>query len=184
MSPLIVVAHGCFRADPALPVWYLRDPYVYQLPPECAREVVLTHPRCPKFAKLGLQWNAVPTHTTLGFSFGGVDYKCAPFSAWHMDLAVVKALQRYNVLQRAADALDIDATEPAWELRVHAELSVAVQHSWQQARVTMMSHESAATSFATHCQRERDAGRECPAQWSSIGGLVCHAGERRGWGMA
>jgi hypothetical protein len=24
----------------------------------------------------------------------------------------------------------------------------------------------------THCKREKEAGRECPAQWSSIGGLI------------
>ena len=61
---------------------------------------------------------------------------------------------------------------PAFFDQVHAELSAAVLHSWGQARVTLMSHAGAATAFATHCQREREAGRECPAQWSAIAGLA------------
>ena len=95
-----------------------RDPYVYQLPLDCVREVVLTHPRCKGFDGLALRWPVVPTFTSRGLSLGGVEYRCVPFNAWHMDLAVVKDLGRYPVAEAAAGALGIDRQEPAWQLRV------------------------------------------------------------------
>lgn len=52
------------------------------------------------------------------------------------------------------------------------EIDIAVNYSFQKQGFSMVDMDTVEKSFMVHCKRERDAGRECPAQWSWIGGLT------------
>lgn len=149
------------------------EPYVYELPRAYVHECPISHPNHPAVAALGLRWCAVPAITNFELVLGGVRYACCPFNGWFLELEVVRNLmERYDVAEPFAAACGISTDERLWKNRVFHELSVAVLHSFEAARMTMVDQFTASDSFFTHCQRERDAGRECPAQWSWIGGLL------------
>lgn len=149
------------------------QPYVYALPPELAHQARITHPRFPKFQDLGLRWPTVPAITNFEMTLGGVSYSCAPFNGWFMELEVVRNLiERYKISEQVAEIIGVPTTQKLWQGRVFQETAAAVLHSFEAAKFTMVDQYSAQASFLTHCQRERTAGRECPAQWQWLGGLV------------
>ncbi|WP_437624507.1 nitric oxide synthase oxygenase [Sorangium sp. So ce1151] len=148
-------------------------PFVFELPREYVYQCRITHPRYDKVTDVGLRWCTVPVITGFDLVLGGIHYVCCPFNGWFMDLEVVRNLmERYNVAEPFAAACGIDTSERLWRNRAFHELTIAVLHSFEQARMTMVDQATASESFLTHCQREREVGRECPAQWSWIGGLV------------
>jgi sulfite reductase alpha subunit-like flavoprotein len=55
---------------------------------------------------------------------------------------------------------------------VGSNLETAILYSFEKNGFTIVDPMTVGKSFLTHCARERTAGRECPAQWSWIGGLV------------
>lgn len=69
-----------------LPVIIQADPQgaprLYELPPECAIQVDITHPTCKAFDALGLRWAAVPAISSFRMTIGGIDYCCCPFNGW------------------------------------------------------------------------------------------------------
>ena len=73
-----------------------------------------------------------------------------------------------------AKAIGIDmATNPFWQQLVAIELEVAVNSSFQKNGYTIVDPNTAGNQFCAHVRREREQfGRECPAQWSWIGGLT------------
>jgi len=149
------------------------DPFVYHLPPEFVHEARITHPQYPKFAELGLRWPTVPAITNFEMVIGGVSYNGMPFNGWFMELEVVRNLvERYKISEKVAAAIGLSTGEKLWQNRVMHEVAVAVLHSFEAAKFTMVDQHTAAAGFQTHCQRERAVGRECPAQWSWIGGMV------------
>jgi nitric oxide synthase oxygenase domain/subunit/sulfite reductase alpha subunit-like flavoprotein len=149
------------------------DPFVYQLPEDFVHQAPIVHPHHPKFTDLGLRWPTVPAITNFQMDIGGVSYNCVPFNGWFMELEVVRNLvERYQVSEKVAEAIGIPTTEKLWQNRVFHEVAVAVLHSFEAAKFTMVDQHTAQASFLTHCERERDAGRECPAEWSWIGGMV------------
>lgn len=149
------------------------DPFVYELPKEFVHQAPITHPHFPKFQELGLRWPTVPAITNFEMAIGGVSYTCMPFNGWFMELEVVRNLiERYKISEKVASIIGIPTTEKLWQGRVFQETAVAVLHSFEAAKFTMVDQYTAQASFLTHCQRERSVGRECPAQWQWIGGLV------------
>ncbi|MBA3325419.1 MAG: nitric oxide synthase oxygenase, partial [Rhodobacteraceae bacterium] len=78
--------------------------------------------------------------------------------------------KRYDRAEAIALALGLDISSEAtlWRDRAFLELNVAIVHSFQQARVTLVDHQTAARQFMIHDLREKKAGRECPAQWSWV----------------
>lgn len=149
------------------------EPFMYCLPEEFVYQAPITHPHYPKIRELGLRWPTVPAITNFQMDIGGVSYNCMPFNGWFMELEVVRNLvERYNVSERVAMAIGISTAEKLWQNRVFHEMAVAVLYSFEAAKFTMVDQHTAAASFLTHCERERDAGRECPAEWSWIGGMV------------
>jgi len=151
----------------------VRKPYVYQLPQEFVHEVHIEHPTCPAIKDLGLRWASVPAISDFNMNLGGIDYQCCPFNGWFVSIEVVRNLmERYKVQDRWADAMGLDKTQKMLDMRLQHEIQTAVLHSFEDQGFTMVDPEQVGSSFFVHCKRERDQGRECPAQWSWIGGLV------------
>lgn len=74
--------------------------------------------------------------------------------------------------EKWAKAIGIDTSKRMWKARIAHEIDVAVLHSFDKAGYTIVDSDTVGEQFMTHCKREQEAGRECPAQWSWIGGLT------------
>ena len=149
------------------------SPRIFPLAPEEVLEVPISHPTEPRIAELGLKWCAVPAISNFHLEIGGVVYGCLPFNGWFMGTEIARDLWEPGRYDRALDiahALGIDTTSERtlWRDRAFLELNVAVLHSFQQAHVTLVDHQTASRQFLIHDQREKRAGRECPAQGSWI----------------
>lgn len=149
------------------------EPRIYHLDPSDVLEVPITHPTTPAIGDLGLKWCAVPAIANFRMEVGGINYGCLPFNGWFMGTEIARNLwedKRYDRAEAIADALGLDTSSEAtlWRDRAFLELNVAIVHSFQQARVTLVDHQTASRQFMIHDLREKKAGRECPAQWSWI----------------
>ncbi|MBP7242605.1 nitric oxide synthase oxygenase [Amaricoccus sp.] len=149
------------------------EPRVYHFDPAEVLEVSITHPTAPAIAELGLKWCAVPAIANFRLDIGGINYGCLPFNGWFMGTEIARNLweeKRYDRAAQIAAALELDTSSEAtlWRDRAFLELNVAIVHSFQQARVTLVDHQTASRQFMIHDLREKKAGRECPAQWSWI----------------
>lgn len=148
-------------------------PFVYELPKEVTHEVELEHPDFPAVKDLGYKWAAVPAISNFMMELGGIKYPCAPFNGWFVSIEIARnLLERYNVTEPLAKAFGMKANSKLLHQKVSAELEIAILHSFEKNRFTMVDSMTVGKSFMTHCKRERNSGRECPAQWSWIGGLL------------
>ncbi len=148
-------------------------PKMYEFAPEDVLTVNLEHPTLPEFASLGLKWCAIPAISNFRMDIGGIQYGCLPFNGWFMETEIARNLWedwRYNKAEAIAQAMGLDTSseQTLWRDRAFLELNVAVLHSFSKAKVTLVDHQTAAKQFITHDQREKRAGRECPAQWSWV----------------
>ncbi len=159
-----------------------KQPSVYELPREMILEVTLEHPTIPQFADLGLRWNAVPAISNFRILLGGVDYGCLPFNGWFLCTEIARNLTdatRYNKVEEIARTLGLDMKndQTMWRDEAYLQLNKAIMHSFQKQKVVIVDQHSASRQFLTHDLREKEAGRECPAQWSwvvpPLGGSVC-----------
>ncbi|MGB0560340.1 MAG: nitric oxide synthase oxygenase [Spirulinaceae cyanobacterium] len=157
-------------------------PQLYELQREDILEVELEHPMIPGFKDLNLRWYAVPAIANFRMDIGGVTYACLPFNGWYMGTEIARDFLedwRYDKLEAIAAVLGLDTTseQTLWRDRVALELNLAVLHSFQKAKVTMVDHQSAAQQFLTHDLREKKAGRECPGDYGWVvppaGGSAC-----------
>ncbi|GAA0929728.1 nitric oxide synthase oxygenase [Nonomuraea longicatena] len=150
------------------------EPRLFPLPGDAVLEVPLAHPAHPWFAELGLRWHAVPAISGMCLEIGGVCYPCAPFNGWYMGAEIgarnLADADRYDLLPEVAVRLGLDtSTERSlWRDRALVELNVAVLYSFERAGVTMTDHHTESRRFLTHLEREEQAGRVCPADWSWI----------------
>ena len=104
---------------------------------------------------------------------GGIKYPCSPFNGWFVSIEIARnLLERYKATLPLANAMRIDPSDKMIAQKVLVELETAILYSFDKQGFTMVDPTTAGQSFMTHCKRERVAGRECPAQWSWIGGLV------------
>lgn len=150
-------------------------PYIHQIPQELTFEVNIEHPSIPEITALGYKWSTVPAICNFKMTLGGVVYQNLPFNGWFMSTEIVRNLmERYDAGPAVAKACGIiTAKDPFWRQQVSLELERAVLHSFKKNGYTIVDPASSGQSFCTHVQREREQfGRECPAQWSWIGGLV------------
>lgn len=147
---------------------------VFELPSEAVLEVELSHPRYPWFAGLGLRWHAVPVISAMDLDIGGVRYPAAPFNGWYMGTEIgarnLADIERYDLLPVVAAkmALDTSSESTLWRDRALVELNVAVLHSFERAGVKITDHHTESQRFLTHLEREEEAGRICPTDWSWI----------------
>ena len=148
-------------------------PKMYEFAPEDVLMVDLEHPTIPEFAKLALKWCAIPAISNFRMEIGGIQYGCLPFNGWFMETEIARNLWedwRYNKAEEIAQAMGLDTSseQTLWRDRAFLELNTAVLHSFSKSKVTLVDHQTAAKQFLTHDQREKRAGRECPAQWSWV----------------
>ena len=158
------------------------EPALFEVPDDLKVEVWISHPTNEDFAGLGLKWYAIPAISNFRLELGGVHYACMPFNGWYMGTEIARNLSdpwRYDRLKSVAKVLGLDTSseQTLWRDRAFVELNVAILHSFQKARVTLVDHHSASQQFLSHDLREKKEGRECPAQWSWVvppaGGSVC-----------
>jgi nitric-oxide synthase len=147
-------------------------PRWYELPRDAILEVALEHPEYPWFAELGLRWHAVPAISHMRLTIGGVHYPCAPFNGWYLGTEVgarnFADPDRYDLLPLLADRLGLDTSGEAtlWRDRALVEVNVAVLHSFDTAGVRMSDHHTESQRFMSHCEKEEDAGRLVPGDWT------------------
>jgi len=165
---------GSFDVLPLLIEAAPGDPQLFTLPADAVLEVPLTHPDHRWFAGLGLRWHAVPAISNMPLEIGGVTYPAAPFNGWYVGSEIgarnLADEQRYDLLPVIAElmGLDIASERTLWRDRALVELTLAVQHSFDAAGVTMADHHTESRRFLTHLDREEQSGRRCPADWSWI----------------
>ncbi len=146
----------------------------FDIPADCVLEVPLRHPEYPWFAELGLRWHALPAVSNMSLEIGGVTYPCAPFSGWYVSTEIgarnLSDIDRYDQLPVIARRLGLDmrSDRTLWKDRALVELNRAVLHSFRAAGVVIVDHHTVARQFLAHVERERDAGRSCPADWTWI----------------
>lgn len=148
-------------------------PILYPLDPKDVLEVPISHPTEPRIAELGMKWCAVPAISNFQLEIGGIVYGCAPFNGWFMGTEIARDLWEPSRYDRAIDianalGLDTSSERTLWRDRAFLELNVAILHSFQEARVTLIDHQTASRQFLMHDLREKRSGRECPAQGSWV----------------
>ncbi|WP_157579285.1 nitric oxide synthase oxygenase [Spirosoma montaniterrae] len=148
-------------------------PRMYEFEPDDVLMVPIEHPFYPEFDALKLQWCAIPAITNFRMEIGGISYGCVPFNGWFMETEIARNLWeegRYNKAEFIARTMGLDTSteQTLWRDRAFLELNVAVLHSFSKAKVTLVDHQTASRQFIAHDQREKRAGRECPAQWSWV----------------
>ncbi|MBW4612479.1 MAG: nitric oxide synthase oxygenase [Desmonostoc vinosum HA7617-LM4] len=159
-----------------------REPKMYHWQPEEVLEVPIEHPTIPEFRDMGMRWYAIPAISNFSVHIGGIHYGCMPFNGWYMDTEIMRDFldeYRYNKMEEIAQVLKLDTSseQTLWRDRVALELNIAILHSFQKAKVTMVDHQTASRQFLTHDLREKKAGRECPGDWGWVvpaaGGSTC-----------
>ncbi len=147
---------------------------LFRLPSDAVLEVPLSHPDHRWFAGLGLRWHAVPAISNMRLLIGGVQYAAAPFNGWYLGTEVgarnLADSDRYDLLPVIADLMGLSTASERtlWRDRALVELTLAVQHSFDAAGVTVADHHSESRRFLTHIAKEERAGRRCQAEWSWI----------------
>lgn len=165
---------GAFDVLPLIVEAEQGPPRLFDLPAKAVREVPLLHPEYAWFAQLGLRWHAVPAVSNMTLEIGGVSYPAAPFNGWYMGTEIgarnLGDTGRYNLLPMVGGLLGLDTNDEAslWRDRALVELNVAVLHSFREAGVTMSDHHTEARRFIAHVEKEEQAGRVCPADWTWI----------------
>uniref|UniRef100_A0A8C5XX76 Nitric oxide synthase 3 n=1 Tax=Microcebus murinus TaxID=30608 RepID=A0A8C5XX76_MICMU len=149
-------------------------PELFTLPPELVLEVPLEHPTLEWFAALDLRWYALPAVSNMLLEIGGLEFPAAPFSGWYMSTEIgMRNLcdpHRYNILEDVAVCMDLDTrtTSSLWKDKAAVEINLAVLHSYQLAKVTIVDHHAATASFMKHLENEQKARGGCPADWAWI----------------
>ncbi|MEV4052401.1 nitric oxide synthase oxygenase [Amycolatopsis sp. NPDC049688] len=165
---------GSFDVLPLLIEAEPGEPRLFTIPPDAVLEVPLTHPDHRWFAGLGLRWHAVPAISNMPLEIGGVTYPAAPFNGWYLGTEIgarnLADEQRYDLLPVVAELMGLETTSERtlWRDRALVELTLAVQHSFDAAGVTLADHHTESHRFLSHLEREERAGRRCPADWSWI----------------
>ena len=159
-----------------------QEPKLYHWRPEEVLEVQIEHPTVSELKAIGMRWYAIPLISNFSVHIGGIHYGCIPFNGWYMDTEIMRDFldeYRYNKMEEIAKALKLDTSseQTLWRDRVALELNVAILHSFQKAKVTIVDHQTASRQFLAHDLREKKSGRECPADWGwvvpSAGGSTC-----------
>ena len=69
-----------------------KQPMIFDIPRDAILEVPLEHPDYPDFAKLQLQWYAVPIISDMKFECAGISFQAAPFNGWYMGQKLERAI--------------------------------------------------------------------------------------------
>ncbi|XP_038631288.1 nitric oxide synthase, brain-like [Scyliorhinus canicula] len=156
--PLVLQANG-------------EDPELFEIPPELILEVPIRHPHSEWFSDLDLKWYALPAVANMLLEIGGIEFPASPFNGWYTSTEIgVRNFcdsTRYNLLQEVAERMELDTRKIAslWKDKVALELTIAVLHSFQLAKVTIVDHHSINESFMKHLENEYRIRGGCPTDW-------------------
>ncbi|WP_425604847.1 nitric oxide synthase oxygenase [Actinomycetospora termitidis] len=154
--------------------WAEKGPQFVDVPEASVLEVDITHPDHAWFADLGLRWHALPVISNMRLDIGGISYPAAPFNGWYMATEIgarnFADADRYDMLREVAEKMGLDTSSDRtmWRDRAAVETTLAVQHSFDTAGVSMADHHGESQRFLRHLEREEQAGRTCPVDWSWI----------------
>lgn len=144
----------------------------YCLPADCYREVHLHHPHEPRLKNLGLRWYAVPVVSDMILTIGGIDYPCAPFNGHYVATEIASRNLvdpfRYDLIETIGEALGVDRSDRLWKDVVLTELNRAVLHTFEDDKISICDHHTAAEWFVAFTQNEHAAGRRTSADWAWI----------------
>jgi nitric-oxide synthase len=149
-------------------------PQLVELPADLVPDVVIRHPRLPRFEALGLRWYSFPTVSDMRLEVGGICYPAAPFSGWYVSTEIGARnfgdTGRYDTLRAVAESMGLDTSSDRtlWKDRALVELNVAIITSFEQAGVKLADHHTMAQQFHRYTQAERRAGRTVHADWAWI----------------
>ena len=152
---------------------FLLSNLAFGAPQEYHKVTMISHPKFPEFAKLGLRWCVVPTVTCFTMKLGGLHYTCCPFNGWFMETEITRDLLEPGRMDKMvpiarAIGVDPDDEDDFWRERVAIETNKAIMYSFRQDGHSIVDHVTAQGQFLAHDQREKREGRECPAQWSWV----------------
>uniref|UniRef100_A0A8B9EZF1 Nitric oxide synthase 3 n=1 Tax=Amazona collaria TaxID=241587 RepID=A0A8B9EZF1_9PSIT len=123
------------------------------------------------FEELGLRWYALPAVSNMLLEIGGLEFPAAPFNGWYMSSEIgtrnLCDSHRYNLLPEVALRMGLDTrtTSSLWKDKAAVEVNIAVLHSYQVAKVTIVDHHAATESFVKHMENELRTRGGCPADW-------------------
>jgi nitric-oxide synthase, bacterial len=149
-----------------------KSPEWYNIPKELVLEVPLRHPDFQWFEDLHLKWYAVPFISDMKLEIGGIEYLAAPFNGWYMGTEIgarnLADESRYNMLPMIADrmGLNMKKNSSLWKDRALVELNTSVLHSFNEERVTIVDHHTAAKQFEVFEEKEKNDRRELTGDWS------------------
>uniref|UniRef100_A0A3B5A3N0 nitric-oxide synthase (NADPH) n=1 Tax=Stegastes partitus TaxID=144197 RepID=A0A3B5A3N0_9TELE len=146
------------------------DPELFEIPEDLVLEVPITHPKYEWFKDLDLKWYGLPAVSNMLLEIGGLEFTGCPFSGWYMGTEIgVRDFcdsSRYNILEVARRmALDTRKTSSLWKDQALVEINIAVLHSFQSCKVTIVDHHSATESFMKHMENEYRVRGGCPGDW-------------------
>lgn len=156
--PMLLQAHG-------------ESPELFEYPPEIILEVPITHPTYTWLADMKLKWYAVPAVANMLLEIGGLEFPAAPFNGWYQSTEIGVRnfcdVQRFNLTQEVAEKMGLDTrrTSSLWKDKAAVELNLAVLHSFQMAKVTIVDHHAATESFMKHMENEYRIRGGCPGDW-------------------
>lgn len=149
-----------------------KTPELFDIPKNIVKEVEITHPEFDGFKKLGLKWYAVPIISDMRLEIGGINYPMAPFNGWYMGTEIgarnLADEDRYNALPEIAELMELDtkSNRSLWIDKTLVELNIAVLHSFQKAKVTLVDHHTAAKQFRAFEENETKKGRAVTGNWA------------------
>lgn len=147
------------------------DPELFEIPEDLVLEVPITHPKFEWFKELDLKWYGLPAVANMLLEVGGLEFPACPFSGWYMGTEIgVRDFcdtSRYNILEEVAKMMNLDTrkTSSLWKDQALVEINIAVLHSFQTCKVTIVDHHSATESFMKHMENEYRVRGGCPGDW-------------------
>ncbi|XP_078067325.1 nitric oxide synthase 1-like [Mustelus asterias] len=147
------------------------DPELFEIPPELILEVPIQHPHSEWFSDLDLKWYAIPAVANMLLEIGGLKFPASPFNGWYTGTEIgVRNFcdsTRYDLLQVVAERMGLDTGNitSLWKDKAAVELTVAVLHSFQLAKVTIVDHHTITESFMKHLENEYRIRGGCPTDW-------------------
>lgn len=142
---------------------------MFEYPEGFILEVPMTHPKLDWFEKLKLKWYAVPAISNMQVDCGGLIFPGCAFSGWYTSSEIgcrdLLDPNRRNLIKPIAVKMGLNTRNLStlWKDKVMLEVNIAVLHSFQKAKVTIVDHHTASEIFMKHLENETKVRGGCPA---------------------
>ncbi|XP_065567069.1 nitric oxide synthase, inducible-like [Artemia franciscana] len=147
------------------------EAHFFDIPEDLVLQVPLRHPKYEKFTDLGYKWFALPGVSCLKLDCGGLEFSAIPFSGWYSDSEIgsrdLGDKPRFNLAPVMAGIMGLNTktNESNWRDLAVSELVVAVAHSFREAKITIVDHQTACETFIEHFKSEHEERGGCPTDW-------------------